>query len=58
VGREALKAWPQWLPEGKPSLTGRFTFTTWHHWTQNDAPLESGLLGPVTLKAVETLAAK
>jgi hypothetical protein len=52
-----LKAWPQWLLEGKPSPTGRFTFTTWHHWTKNDAPLESGLLGPVTLSVVETVVA-
>ena len=26
-----LKAWPQWLLDGKPSPTGRLTFTTWHH---------------------------
>jgi (4-O-methyl)-D-glucuronate---lignin esterase len=51
---KALKAWPQWLLDGKPSPTGRFTFTTWHHWTKNDALLKSGLLGPVTLNVVET----
>jgi hypothetical protein len=44
-----LRAWPQWVLEGKPSPTGRFTFTTWHHWTRDDALLESGLLGPVLL---------
>ncbi|HTL71986.1 MAG TPA: glycosyl hydrolase, partial [bacterium] len=33
-GKE-LKAWPQWLLDGKPSPTGRLTFTTWHHWTKN-----------------------
>ena len=49
----ALKAWPQWLLEGKPSPTGRFTFTTWHHWTKDDALIDSGLLGPVTLKVAE-----
>ena len=42
-----LKAWPQWLLDGKSSPTGRFTFTTWHHWTKDDALLDSGLLGPV-----------
>ncbi len=42
-----LKAWPQWLLDGKPSPTGRYTFTTWHHWTKDDALLDSGLLGPV-----------
>jgi hypothetical protein len=44
-----LKEWPQWVLDGKPSPTGRFTFTTWHHWTKDDALLESGLIGPVRL---------
>jgi hypothetical protein len=49
-----LKEWPQWVLDGKPSPTGRFTFTTWHHWTKDDALLESGLIGPVRLiSAVE-----
>lgn len=50
-----LKAWPQWLLEGKPSPTGRFTFTTWHHYTKDSPLLESGLLGPVTLDTVEVV---
>jgi len=53
-----LKAWPQWLLDGKPGPTGRLTFTTWHHWQKDDALLESGLLGPVTLRTAETVAAK
>ena len=53
-GKE-LKAWPQWLLDGKPSPTGRFTFTTWHHWTKDSPLLESGLLGPVTLRTAETI---
>jgi hypothetical protein len=44
-----LAAWPQWVLDGKPSPTGRYTFTTWHHWTKSDALLESGLIGPVRL---------
>jgi hypothetical protein len=44
-----LKEWPQWMLDGKPSPTGRLTFTTWHHWMKDDALLPSGLLGPVTL---------
>jgi hypothetical protein len=44
-----LKRWPQWLNEGKPSPTGRYTFTSWRLW-KKDSPLqESGLLGPVRL---------
>ncbi|BCM92660.1 hypothetical protein IAD21_04542 [Abditibacteriota bacterium] len=44
-----LKRWPQWLLDGKPSPTGRLTFTTWHHWTKDSPLLDSGLLGPVTV---------
>jgi hypothetical protein len=51
-----LKAWPQWLLAGKPSPAGRFTFTTWRHYTKDSPLLESGLLGPVKLRtAVVTL---
>ena len=46
-----IRAWPSWLLEGKPRSSGRIAFTTWQHW-QKDSPLiESGLLGPVTLRA-------
>ncbi|MGH7942152.1 MAG: glycosyl hydrolase [Limisphaerales bacterium] len=44
-----LKRWPQWLLEGKPSPTGRFSFTTWELWHKNDALVRSGLIGPVRL---------
>jgi hypothetical protein len=44
-----LKHWPSWLLEGKPSPTGRYTFSMWHLWKKNDALLDSGLLGPVKL---------
>ena len=53
-----LAEWPQWLLEGKPSPTGRLTFTTWHHWTKDMQPLESGLLGPVMLRTAEIIPAK
>jgi hypothetical protein len=52
-----LKAWPQWLLAGKPSPTGRFTFTTWHHYTKDSPLLESGLIGPVMLQTVEVVQA-
>lgn len=45
-----LKSWPKWLDEGKPSPTGRFTFTSWRMWRKGDALLRSGLIGPVTLR--------
>jgi hypothetical protein len=44
-----LAEWPQWVLDDKPSPTGRFTFTTWHHWNKTDKLQESGLIGPVTL---------
>jgi hypothetical protein len=47
-----LKEWPKWVLEGKPSPTGRFTFTTWHHWHKDDRPLLSGIFGPVLLRTV------
>lgn len=50
-----LKAWPQWLLEGKPSPTGRHTFTSHRLWKKDDPLQESGLLGPVVLRAVELL---
>jgi hypothetical protein len=46
-----LKAWPPWVLEGKPSPAGRFTFTTWRLWKKGDPLIESGMLGPVTLRA-------
>lgn len=45
-----LKAWPRWVQEGKPSPSGRFTFTSWRLWKKGEAPVESGLLGPVILR--------
>ena len=55
---QQLAAWPQWLLDGKPSPTGRLTFTTWHHWTKDSPLLESGLLGPVTLRTAELIPAR
>lgn len=48
-----LKEWPQWVQEGKPSPTGRYTFTSWRLWKANDPLQPSGLIGPVTLRVVQ-----
>jgi hypothetical protein len=45
-----LKAWPEWLQKGKPSPTGRISFTSWRHWKKGDSLVPSGLIGPVTLQ--------
>ncbi|MDR1153456.1 MAG: glycosyl hydrolase [Bacteroidales bacterium] len=41
--------WPEWLLNGMPRTGGRYTFTTWRHYTKDSPLLESGLLGPVTI---------
>jgi hypothetical protein len=53
-----LSRWPQWLLDGKPSPTGRLTFSTWKHWTKDDPLFESGLLGPVTLEVTQQVELK
>jgi hypothetical protein len=50
-----LKSWPQWVKEGKPSPTGRQTFTTWRLWKKDSPLVESGLLGPVTLRTAQVV---
>ena len=45
-----IKRIPEWVKQGRRSPTGRHTFTTWKHWTKDDAPLPSGLLGPVVFR--------
>jgi hypothetical protein len=44
-----LREWPSWLLEGRPSPTGRYTFTTWRLWHRSSPLQPSGLLGPVRL---------
>jgi len=51
-----LKRWPDWLTQGKPRpKTGRVTFETWHFYDKSSPLLDSGLIGPVTLKATKPL---
>ena len=49
---QSLKEYPQWFLDGKPSPTGRFTFSIIKVWSKDDALRRSGLLGPVTLQVV------
>jgi len=47
-----LVRWPEWLLKGEPHPSrGRYTFTTWKHFTKDSPLLPSGLLGPVTIRA-------
>lgn len=51
-----LKAWPDWLVRGEPRPnTGRIAFTTWHFYNKDSPLLESGLLGPVTLRSAKVV---
>ena len=51
----ALRTWPKWLNEGKPSPTGRHAFTTWRLWKKGDSLAASGLIGPVRILMAKTI---
>jgi hypothetical protein len=52
VGGE-LRKLPDWFVKGEPRpSSGRYTFTTWDFYDKDDELMPSGLLGPVTLRAV------
>ena len=39
--------------QARPIPTGRYTFTSWRLWKKKEAPIASGLLGPVRLLTAE-----
>ncbi len=41
--------WPDWVLNGTPRPSKRFTFTTHHFYKKDDPLFESGLIGPVTV---------
>jgi len=41
--------WPDWLLEGKPRTSGRYTFCTFKFYTTNSPLQKSGLIGPVNI---------
>ncbi len=50
-----IRSWPRWLLEGKPSPSGRYTFTSWRLWHKDSLLRESGLLGPVLITASDVV---
>ncbi|HPA20204.1 MAG TPA: glycosyl hydrolase [Verrucomicrobiae bacterium] len=50
-----LNAWPSWLGAGKPSPSGRLSFTSWRLWKKDDPLQPSGLIGPVSLQSEATV---
>jgi hypothetical protein len=41
--------WPEWLINRKPRTSGRYTFTTYKHYSADSPLLKSGLMGPVKI---------
>ena len=48
-----LKAFPEWLLNGQPRPSGRFTFATWNYFNKTSPLDSSGLLGPVKILTSE-----
>ncbi|HEY5911815.1 MAG TPA: glycosyl hydrolase [Verrucomicrobiae bacterium] len=51
----SLKTWPDWLDQGKPSPSGRYTFTSYRLWSSDDGLQDSGLIGPVSIRAAKVV---
>jgi hypothetical protein len=48
----AIEELPQWYREGRPKpASPRIAFATWKHHTKDSPLLESGLIGPVVVRA-------
>jgi hypothetical protein len=53
---QKLKGWPGWMMSGLPRPdNGRLTFTTWRFYRRSSTLLESGLLGPVSIRTAKRL---
>lgn len=58
-GSGGIREIPQWFAQGKPRPANRrVAFTTWKHYTKGAPLLESGLIGPVTLRSAVRRAVK
>ena len=47
-----IAEWPTWVPQDAPPSGAPISFATWRQWQGDEALLPSGLLGPVSLRAV------
>lgn len=45
--------WPEWLLNGTPRPTKRYTFTTHRYYRKGDPLAESGLIGPVRIEILK-----
>ncbi|MCX7006124.1 MAG: hypothetical protein NTY53_02555, partial [Kiritimatiellaeota bacterium] len=48
----AIKKWPTWVPQDAPPADAPVTFVGWRQWKGDEPLLPSGLIGPVTIRAV------
>jgi hypothetical protein len=56
---QGIKRIPDWVRTGGPRpQTNRYTFTTWKFYNKNTPLLESGLLGPITLRVSKKVTIK
>jgi hypothetical protein len=56
-GRNGVIAkWPAWVPQDAPLADAPVSFATWRQWDGNEPLQPSGLIGPVTLRAVAQVA--
>ncbi|SIP93176.1 alpha-L-rhamnosidase [Mucilaginibacter lappiensis] len=42
--------WPDWLIQGKPRTSHRYTFSTYNYYKKDSPLIKSGLVGPVTIQ--------
>jgi hypothetical protein len=47
--------WPEWLLNGKPRTSGRYTFTTYKHFKADSPLLKSGLIGSVKILTIKKI---
>jgi len=45
--------WPEWLLNGTPRPSRRYTFTTHRYYRKGDPLVESGLIGPVRIEILK-----
>ena len=50
-----IKKLPDWLLNNKERPSKRTTFSSWKHWSKDDALLTSGLLGPIKININKVL---
>jgi hypothetical protein len=44
--------WPEWLLQGEPRTSGRYTFTTYDYYRKDSPLTKSGLIGPVRIMVI------